>query len=263
MLSILAHELKSNRKNLILWSLIIGGLGFACILLYAGMEDSISEVAESFSQMGAFSDAFGMSTLSLATLSGYFATEIGTIHSLGSGMFAASVATVILSKEEDGHTGEFLYALPVSRVKIVLTKLLFVLFNIIMLNAVCALLYSLGFIILNEEMAWKVFFLYMGMQTLMNIEVAAICFFISAISRKNKLGAGLGVALLLYAYDIMARILPDLKDTAFLSPYSYANSTDIFSGCDIDIAALLVGLSITIILLFASHLIYSKRDLAS
>ena len=84
----------------------MGGMGLICIILYKGMENSMADMAESFATMGTFSDAFGMSTLSIATLKGYFATEIGTIHALGSSMFAASIATVILSKEEDGHTAE-------------------------------------------------------------------------------------------------------------------------------------------------------------
>ena len=80
---ILKNEWKSGWKSLLIWAFSVGGMGLICIILYKGMEDSM---AESFATMGTFSDAFGMSTLSIATL--YFATEIGTIHALGSSMFA-------------------------------------------------------------------------------------------------------------------------------------------------------------------------------
>lgn len=54
---------------------------------------------------------------------------------------------------------------------------------------------------------------------MMNIEIAAICFVISAVSKKNRLGIGISVAMLLYVYDLMARVVPDLKDAIFISPF--------------------------------------------
>ena len=94
MFAIFKNEWKSGFKSLLIWALSVGGMGLICILLYKSMEDSMAGMAESFASMGAFSDAFGMSTLSIATLKGYFATEIGTIHALGSSFFAASIATI-------------------------------------------------------------------------------------------------------------------------------------------------------------------------
>jgi ABC-2 type transport system permease protein len=102
--AILKYEWKSGWKSLLIWALSVGGMGLIFIILYKGMEDSMADMAEKYAKMGAFSDAFGFSTLSIATLKGYFAIEVGQIHALGSSIFAASIATVILSKEEDGHT---------------------------------------------------------------------------------------------------------------------------------------------------------------
>ena len=119
MKTIFLKELKMPLKNLLIWSLAVGITGLACILLYRSMQGEITELGDAFSDMGFFSDAFGMSTLSMASLAGFFAVEVGTVHGLGSGMFAAVTAVVILSKEEDGHSGEFLFSLPVSRSRVV------------------------------------------------------------------------------------------------------------------------------------------------
>ena len=116
--ALLKYEWKAGIKALLIWSLAVGVMGMLCIVLYKSMEESMAGVAENFASMGAFSDAMGMSTLSIATLKGYFATEIGTVHSLGSSLFAASIATVILSKEEDGHTAEFTYTYEVTQADI-------------------------------------------------------------------------------------------------------------------------------------------------
>ena len=97
MLTFFRHEWKLSVKTLLIWALSVGGMGLMCLLLYKSMESSMADMAESFASMGAFADAFGMSTLSIATMKGYFATEIGTIHTLGSCMFAASIATIVAS----------------------------------------------------------------------------------------------------------------------------------------------------------------------
>ena len=100
-------------------------------------------------------------------------------------------------------------------------------------------------------------------QLMMNVEVASICFVISAISKKNRLGIGISVAMLLYVYDLMARVVPDLKDVMFLSPFSYANATTIFSNAKPDTAALLLGGLVILGMTGIAGIIYARRDLAS
>lgn len=263
MFAIFKNEWKSGFKSLLIWALSVGGMGLICILLYKSMEESMAGMAESFASMGAFSDAFGMSTLSIATLKGYFATEIGTIHALGSSFFAASIATIILSKEEDAHTAEFTFVLPVSRPKIIAMKFAAVLMNLVCFTAICAVFYLAGFVGLGEKEIGGEFAAFMLLQLMMNVEVAAICFVISAVSKKNRLGIGISVAMLLYVYDLIVRVVPDLKDVMFLSPFSYANATTIFSNAKPETAALLLGGFVIIGMTGVAGIIYARRDLAS
>lgn len=263
MATILKQEFKLNLKNLLIWSFIVGGLGYICIMLYSSMGDEMAEMADKFSNMGAFSDAFGMSTLSIATLPGFFATEVGTVHGLGSAMFAAILATCILSKEEDGHTGEFLYSLPVSRGGVVTAKALTVLINLILFTVICGALYILGFVCLGEDILWKEMLIFMGSMLLMNIEIGSICLLISAMSTKNRFAIGLGVALLSYGYDIMGRVLKNLKNYLFIGPYSYANASEIFSGKAAPDFSIIIAATVIIITIAATYYIYTKRDLAS
>jgi ABC-2 type transport system permease protein len=227
------------------------------------MENQIGEMAAGFSNMGVFSEAFGMNTLSIGTLNGYFATEIGTIHGLGSGMFAAMLGCTMLSKEEDAHTGEFLYSLPLSRRKIVCAKSFAIAANIVAFSVNCAVLYLMGFVILEESIAGERFAQFMLMQCLMNLEIGFICMMISAFCKKNKLGLGLGVALILYVYDIVGRVIPDMKDTLFVGPYSYANATAILAGEDFPKKAVILGIAVTISMIIIAFGEILKRDLSS
>lgn len=263
MFAFFRHELKSGIKSLFIWAIAVGGMGLVCILLYKSMEGSMAEMAESMASMGSFSDAFGMSTLSIATLKGYFATEIGTIHELGSSLFAASIATVMLSKEEDAHNAEFTFTLPISRNKIIGMKYLNVLVELIIFTIICGVLYFAGFVALGDTNASKELVSFMLFQLIMNVEIAAICLFISAISKKNRIGLGISVGMLLYAYDLMARVVPKLKDVKFISPFSYANATAIFAGEKIETSAIILGGICILLFIVLSWIYYAKKDLAS
>lgn len=263
MITIYKHELKGYIKSLLIWFLCVGGMGFACILLFSSMQGSMENMAESFASMGAFSDAFGMSQLSIATMIGFYATEVGTIHGLGGAMFAAIISTSMLSKEEDGHTSEFLFTLPVSRGKVVAAKWCAVVTHVFLFNVMCVCMYVVGFILLGEEIPAKEFLLYHAMQILMQIEIAGICFGVSAYMKKNKLGLGLGIVLLLYAYDMIARVIPDLSDYKIVSPFSYANAADVLSTGEISVAATVIGIGVLVVSMCAAYAVYVKRDLAA
>ena len=263
MFAILKQEIKLNFKSLLIWALTVGGLGFVCTLMYESMEGEMAQMADMFSHLGAFSDAFGMSTLSISTLAGFFATEVGTVHGLGSAMYAAFLASCILSKEEDGHTGEFLYSLPVSRGMAVTAKCLSVLVSLVIFTVICGVFYVLGFGCLGEEIPWKEMCRFLGSMLLMNVEVSAIALCLSACSSRNRMGVGLGLALVFYTFDLIGRVVPTMKDYLFLEPFSFTNASEIFAGKSVPEYSILVAVLITAAGIAAAYMVYLKRDLAS
>ena len=263
MSAIFKQELKLNLKSLLIWALTVGGLGFICVMMYRSMEGDVMEMADSFSNMGAFSEAFGMSTLSIATLAGFFATEVGTVHGLGSAMFAAFLASCMLSKEEDGHTGEFLYSLPVSRWKVVTSKCLAVIVNLILFTLICGIFYVMGFVCLGEDVLWEELIRFLLSMFFMNVEVASLALLVSAVSQRNRMGVGLGIALVLYVSDITGRVVPDMKDYLFVEPFSFTNASEIFAGIDAPEYSIPIAAAVTIAALASTYAVYLKRDLAS
>lgn len=262
MKTIYKNEIKMSIKTLLLWTLSVAALSFLCIIMYADMKDDIAGMAEQFSSMGAFSNALGMDKLSIASLIGFYATEVGTIHALGGAMFAAIISCVVLSKEEDAHTGEFLFSLPVSKSKIVLAKLFSIFTQIILFQVLCVVIYILGFVIQGESIPAE-FYVYHSMQLVMCLQFAAMGFAFSSATPKNKLGPGLGIVLLMYAFDMMGRIILDLKDFIWLSPFSYANAADLLSGENPPALALCFGIAVTVGCLVFAFRHYTKKDLLS
>ena len=263
MTAIIKQELRLNLKSMLIWALTVGGLGFICILMYTSMEGEVMEMADSFSQMGAFSDAFGMSTLSIATIAGFFATEVGTVHGLGSAMFAAFFASSMLSKEEDGHTGEFLFSLPVSRGKVIAAKGMAILTHLVLFTLICGIFYAAGFAALGEELPVEEMARFLSCMLLMNVEIAALSYLVSATSSKTRMGLALGISLIVYTYDILGRVVPSMKDHLFIGPFSYANASEIFAHMDAPDHSFLVAALVTALTVFCTFLTYTRKDLAS
>lgn len=257
------HEMKMNLKSLIIWTLCVGGMCFGCILLYTSLEDSLQEIADAYANMGAMSIALGMDKMSLATLTGFYATEIAMMHGLGGAMFAAILGTGMLSREEAGHTSEFLHVFPITRGQIVLEKYLALLTNIFLFNLVCTLLYVLGFVLMGEELMGTEMLLYHLAQLLMQTELGTVCFLISAFSRKNLMGAGLGLVILLFAADMMCRIIPAIEDVKYITPFYYSNGADIFTSGEIDGVMLAIGIGILCVSFAVALFQYTKKDLAA
>jgi len=258
---LLLHEIKENRKSLLIWSLTVGLICYGCILLYKSVAGQLAEVADLYANMGEMTKALGLDKVSLATLDGYYATEIALMFGLGAGMFAAMLGVNSLSKEEEGHTSEFLFTLPYQRKTILLWKYLSVLVLILAFNAIAVGLSFLGIWQLDMTFSYQSMLQYHLLALLMQLELASLGFLISAISSKKQTGLAMGLVLLTYSLDMMVRIVPDLDKLKYLSPYYYASGADVFSQVDLDILLLIkAGVVILASLLF-SVMILEKKDL--
>lgn len=257
------HEMKMSLKSWIIWTLCVGGLCFGCILLYTSLEDSLQEIADVYSNLGAMSVAFGMDKMSLATLTGFYATEVGMMHGLGGAMFAAILGTGMVSKEEAGHTSEFLNVFPIGRSRIIVQKYLALLSNVFLFNLVCVILYVLGFVMMGEEIMAKEMALYHIALFLMQAEIGTLCFMISAFSKKNLMGAGLGIAILLFAADMMCRIIPAIENIKYVTPFYYSNGADIFTNGNVEGSMLVIGVVIMCVAFVAAFVKYGRKDLAA
>ncbi len=139
-----------------------------------------------------------------------------------------------LSKEEEGHTSEFLYTLPYKRSTILLWKYLSVVLQLLIFNSIISCWNGLGIWQLGEMFLFILFFIYHLLVLLMQLELASICFLLSAISSKKQIGLAMGLVLNLYSIDMIVRIISKVEFLKFITPYYYANGADVFSHTTFD-----------------------------
>jgi ABC-2 type transport system permease protein len=261
---IFKHELKINLKNFIIWVVSMSVICGGCLLLFSSMKDAMGEIADSYANMGAFTEAFGMDKLSMATMDGFFSVEVGNMFSIGATMFAALIGIGILSKEEGMHTAEFLATLPISRGRIVIQKMLSLLTMVLGFDVICYVVFIMVIGIVGEKADIASITIYMLVQFVMHVEVALVTFFISASTKKNQFGIGLGLALILFMLDIVSRITDKVEFLKVFTPFYYSNASDIISNEGVKEPILvIVGVIIAIAAGVGAYVMYNKKDIAS
>ena len=257
------HEIKMNLKSLLIWSMCVGASCFGCLLLFMGLESTMDEMAGAYADMGSFSTAFGLDKMAINTIEGFYATEIALIFAIGGAMFAAMCGAGIIAKEEEGHTSEFLNTLPLGRGRIVCAKYAAFVMLVLLFQVICIAWMLVGFAGAGDFPPAKEFMVFHGLQFLMQLEVGTICFLISACCKKRQTGAAIGLALLFYIMDLMCRILPDIKNLKYITPFYYSNASDIFADQNPEPVMIGISMAVTLACAVISGIVYGKRDLAA
>ena len=210
-MTIFLHELKRNRLSLIIWTCAIAYMLGICIIIYPEMSSQMSEISDMFADMGSFSAAFGMDQLNFGEFMGYFGIECGNVLGMGGAFFAALTGISALAKEEKEHTADFLLTHPVSRTRVITEKLASVFAQIFIMNAIVIAVTAGAIVIIGEKPSIKVLFFLFFAYLVLQMEIAAITFGISAFLKRSGLGIGLGLAFILYFANILSNLTEEVK----------------------------------------------------
>lgn len=260
-MTLVKHELRQGRTAFLIWTAAIGFLLSVCIFLFPEMKGQMDSVNDVFASMGAFTAAFGMDRLNFGTLTGFYAVECGNVLGLGGAFYAALCAVGILSKEEKERTADFLLTHPVSRTRIITEKLIAVLIQITAMNIIIYALSVGSIAAVGEAIPWKEISLLHIAYYLLQLELAGICFGISAFLHRGSVGIGLGIAAVMYFLNLIANISETAEFLKYITPFGYCEGADIVSSGNLDGAKLAVGAVIGISGIVIAYLKYTKKDI--
>ena len=260
-MTLIRHELKQSWKALLIWTLAIGSFIVICLFMYPEMKSQMDSISSIFSSMGMFSSAFGLDTLDFGSLKGFYGIECGNILGIGGALFAALLGIGALANEEKNGTAEFLLTHPRSRTEIVTAKLVSVLIQVVILNVAVWLMAIASTAAIGEAVPWKEFTLLHLAYFLLQVELACICFGISAFLWKGGMGLGLGLAIALYFMNIVANLTSKADVLKYITPFGYADGSEIFSKGALDAGKLLIGLAFTAAGVALAYWKYSKKDI--
>ena len=229
-MTIFRKELRTGAVSFLVWSAVVGGLMAVCVGMYPSMAGSMEDMSALFAGMGDFSAAFGLDKLGFGSILGFYGTECGNILGLGGAFYAALTAMGLLAGEEGGHTAEFLLTHPVGRLQIAGEKLAALAVLVAGLNLVCLACGAGGILAIGEDADWGDLLRYHGALLLMQLEIGAVCFGLSALLRRGGLGLAMGLTALLYFAGLLVNLDQGLDWLRFLTPYYYADAARLFAG---------------------------------
>ena len=261
-MTIVKHELRRGKLSLLIWSASIAFMLGICVLFFPEMENQMEQVSSVFADMGNFSAAFGMDRLNFGEFLGFFCVECGNILGIGGAMYAALLGITALSGEEKEHTAEYLLTHPVSRAQVITGKLLAVVVQITALNLINAAVTALMVMVIGETPDTKTLALLFLAYYLLQLNIAAITFGISAFLRRGSLGIGLGLALGFYFVNIIANLTEDAKVLKYITPFSYTEGADIVAEKALVLPYLAAGLSMAVIGIAVAYYQYSRKDIS-
>ena len=261
-MTLFLHEIKRNKLSLIIWSAALAWMLGICVIIYPEMQTQMGDLGAMFSDMGAFSDAFGMDMLNFGEFMGYFGVEIGNTLGLGGALLAGIVGITALSKEERDGTAELLLTMPVSRTRIVAEKLLFSAFHIVVVNLACVIVSVVGILAIDVEAdAGKIALIFLA-NLIMQLEIMAITFGISAFVKKGAMGIGIGISFGLYFLNILANLADEIEFVGKITPFGYANSGYIIEYGKIELLPLIIGIVLAVLGIAVAFEKYTKKDIA-
>ena len=260
-MTLVRHELKQSWKALLIWTLSIGAFIIICLFMYPDMKSQMNSISSIFSSMGAFSSAFGLDTLDFGSLKGFYGIECGNILGIGGALFAALIGIGALANEEKNGTAEFLLTHPLSRSGVVTAKLVSVLIQVLILNVSVWLMAVGSIAVIGEPVPWKEVTLLHTAYFLLQVELACICFGISAFLWKGGIGIGLGLAIALYFMNIIANLTSKADVLKYITPFGYADGSEIFNKGMLDTCKLLVGLAFTAVGIALAYWKYNQKDI--
>jgi ABC-2 type transport system permease protein len=263
-MNIFKHEMKSNRKSLLIWSismalLVISGMGKYTAYTAGGDSSDI------FDKMPHTMKAlFGFSSFDVKTLSGFYAF-LFTYIAITLAIHAVLLGNSIIAKEERDKTTEFLMAKPVSRKAILTAKLLSAAINLLVLNAV-TLISSLLIVASfdgGSEITPVIVWLLISM-LILQVLFLAFGALLASIKKKTKATGSIASGMVIAAYFVAK--ITDLTDSLnflnILSPFKYFSYPEIINGNGLNIIIVVLTLLLSVFIIWGTYKFYAKRDLA-
>ena len=260
-MTLFIHEMKQNRISIIIWSVVISFMLCVSIIIYPEMSSQMDEMTQMMSEMGSFSTAFGLDEMNFGEFPGYYGIECGNVLGLGGAMFAAIVAISALAKEEKDKTSEFLLTHPIKRSKIVTSKLVSVISQIIILNVIVNIFANICAFAIGEGDGIPSRLLIGLAFLLMQIEIACICFGISAFITKGFYGLGIGTAMIFYFMNIISNLTEEAEVIKYITPFGYTDAAYIINENALEFKYLVTGLIISAIGIVLSYIKFTKKDI--
>lgn len=261
-MNIILHELKAFRKSTIIWTCSLIGIVVFFLSLFPSMSRDVAEfskILEGYPE--GVRKALGLEIESFGSILGFYTYTFMYITLCG-GIQAMILGTSIISKEIREKTADFLLTKPITRTKIVTSKLLAAVASLAITNALyLAAAYFMATRVTTEDFSGNLFFMISITLFFVQLIFLALGIITSVVFSKIKtvLSVSLGTV---FAFFIIGMIVSagDNGAKRFLSPFKYFDAKYMIKNSSYEASYLVAAIGIIIVSITASYFIYTKKD---
>lgn len=261
---IFKHEFLIRIKSVLTWGISIAAIIFAFFSFFS----IFVEQAELMNEMLAkfpkeFLIAFGMDNLNYHTLLGFISFYFLFIQ-LSLAIQAGNFGFGLVSIEENEMTADFLLTRPVSRPKILTSKLLAALAIMLLTNVVFWISLFTAISIFGEgrEYDMKTMWLILIGVVIFQLFYFSVGLAISLLVKRIRSVTpySLGLAFGTYVLSAFSGIFGDVK-LEYITPFKHFDPAYIIDNAAFNTPLVLVNIAITMLALAASYWLYQRRDI--
>lgn len=260
----LKKEFKCNFKTLLIWLLIIVFFLVTIFLVYPSIVKDNQDMSKMISEI--FSEdmlkMFNMDIISFDTVFGWLSTEGYLFLVLLSGAYFALLGGTILLKEQSDHTIDFLYSKPISKNKILNSKLSLGLIYTVIFCGIIALTNFIG-LKLSNDFDFTKWALISLTPVFISIFFYTLSMLVSLCFKKTStsIGANLGIVFGGYVLSMLGALSDKIEFLKYLSPFYYMDARSILTDSKIEIVNILVMIVCSIIFTASLYISYNKKEL--
>ena len=264
-MNIFKHEFKSYLKSVLIWSFSIFMIILVYLSAFYSIADDLSQVNDLLSSFPEeLLIAFGMTDLSFTSILGMFGL-VFLFCQICLAIQASNYGISLVSIEEREFTADFLLAKPVSRTKIMTTKLLavFSALTVTNLSVWASSFFVINFLNDGPPIDNKSLVMLLGTIVVFQLFFLTVGILISLLMKRVRSVTPLSMALAfgMYVVSAFGGMLGD--DTIdVISPFKHFEPNAIISNGSYD-PLVLISIGVILISIPASYLLYQKRNIAS
>lgn len=265
-MNIFKHEFKVHLKSVLIWSASISTLILAFLSLFksfASQTALVNELMVSFPKELLI--AFGMTDMDWSTILGFFGL-LFVFSQICLAIQAANYGFGLVSIEETEWTADFLLTKPVSRVKILTSKLLAAMTSLAITQAI---IWGSSFWFINmfrqgQEYEVKSLVLLLLSMTIFQLFFLTVGMAISLLVKRvrNVLPFSMGLVFGLYILNAFGSMIGK-KSLEIISPFKQFTPSFIVNNGHWDFPLMMISVVLIVISVFASYILYTRRNIAS
>ncbi len=265
-MNIYSQEFRMNLRSVITWSVAVTAL----ILLFVSLFSSFAQDAALLNEMMAnFPEqllaAFGMTGVDLSTILGYFSLAFLFVQ-VCLAIQAANYGFSLVSIEEREWTADFLLAKPVGRTQILTSKLLAALTGLILTDLVVWITTFLSIQLFKGDATYETSSLLLLLLSVVPFQLffLAVGLVVSLLVKRVRsvtpyaMGLAFGMYVLAAFGDMLGEVALEK-----VTPFKHFEPTYIVQHGAYDLPLALISVTVIVLSLVGSYLLYARRDIPS